>query len=98
MDIDKNADMPDTSSLTSKGKVKEDVSLTTNASTKTPETVTAASTTTAKPPAPLTRREEEFIRKDRNLAEFLLLLDDLEPLVSYDLYTKILKKGLAVRC
>ena len=85
MDVDKNADMPDTSSLASKGKVKEDVSLTTNASVKVPETVTTASTTTPKPLAPLTRREEEFVRKDRNLAEFLLLLDDLEPLVSYDL-------------
>ncbi|CAG8626566.1 9207_t:CDS:2 [Paraglomus occultum] len=81
MDIDKNADMPDTSSLASKGKVKEDVSLTANASVKNPETATPASTTTPKPIVHLTKREEEFMRKDKNLAEFLPMLDDLEPLI-----------------
>ena len=30
---------------------------------------------------PLSKREEEFIRKDRSLLDFLLILDGFEPLV-----------------
>jgi hypothetical protein len=73
MDINNDPDVLEAS----KGKLKEDAPSTANA------TATASATTPKPQVTPLTRREEEYIRKERSLAEFLLLLDDIEPLVSY---------------
>ncbi|EGN96531.1 hypothetical protein SERLA73DRAFT_58704 [Serpula lacrymans var. lacrymans S7.3] len=44
-------------------------------------TPAVASTSTAAPSQPQTRQAAEEARKDRTLAEFLLLLDDYEPLI-----------------
>ena len=54
-------------------------------STSQTTTIVAASSssaTTAPPSQPQTRHAAEVARKDRTLAEFLLMLDDYEPLVS----------------
>ena len=42
----------------------------------------------------LSKREEEFIRKDRSLLEFLLILDNFEPLVR-NISIKFLKDLIA---
>ncbi|KAB5594969.1 Transcription initiation factor TFIID subunit 10 [Ceratobasidium theobromae] len=45
--------------------------------------VTSATTTTTQPPEPgtSTRRADELARKDRTLAEFMLMLDEYDPLI-----------------
>lgn len=43
--------------------------------------VASSSSTTAAPPPPQSRQAAEDARKDRTLAEFLLMLDEYEPLV-----------------
>lgn len=50
-----------------------------------PTSTTQASTSSA-PSQPQTRQAAEEARKDRTLAEFMLMLDDYEPLVCVSVY------------
>ncbi|KAH7335297.1 transcription initiation factor TFIID 23-30kDa subunit-domain-containing protein [Rhizoctonia solani] len=58
-----------------------------------PVTGTTPATTTTQPSAPepgtSTRRADELARKDRTLAEFMLMLDEYDPLASISLFYRI---------
>ncbi|KAK0550814.1 hypothetical protein OC846_002350 [Tilletia horrida] len=49
-------------------------------------------TSTQQPAVPLTRREEEEARKDRTLAQFMLMLDDYKPLIPDEVTDYYLEK------
>jgi len=54
---------------------------TANAESSQSTSQAAASSSTAQPTVPQTRQAAEEARKDRTLAEFILMLDEYEPLV-----------------